>query len=103
LPVTRLTHNAVVAFHRAVCPEDSISGAYHRLNRALQTARISEHPPTWLRHREASTDGYLILAGEEVVLPLRRGRAVSCLAEHRVLAIGSDAAICGLSTCTGPA
>ena len=87
MPVTRLTHNAVVAFHRAVCPEDSISGAYHRLCLALETARMSELPPTWLRHRGAPNDGYLILAGEEAALPLRRGRAVSCLVEHRVLAI----------------
>jgi hypothetical protein len=86
LPHIRLTHNAVVAYHRAVCPEDSVSGAYHRLGRALETARISETPPAWVRDRATRNDGYLILADEDVALPLRRGRAISCLVDRRVLA-----------------
>jgi len=85
LPRARLTHNAVVAFHRAVCPEDSISGAYHRLCRALETGRISQLPPAWVRREKARNDGYLILAGEGVALPLRRGRAVSCLVDSGVI------------------
>jgi hypothetical protein len=90
LPHIRLTHNAVLAFHRAVCPEDSLSGAYRRLGRALETARVSESPPAWVRDRGTRNDGYLILASEDVALPVRRGRAVSCMVDREAFAEPKD-------------
>lgn len=75
----RLTHNAVLAFHRGICPEDSISGAHRRLRDAMQAGLLSEDPPSWLVGGGAMNDGYLLLEGGDAVLPLRAGRAVSCL------------------------
>jgi hypothetical protein len=75
----RLTHNAVVSFHRMLCPTDSLSGAYRELRRECQAAQYTTHAPRWLRRTKASNDGYLLLDGEIAALPVRRGRAVACL------------------------
>jgi hypothetical protein len=79
MPFVRLTHNAVASFHRAMCPANSLSGAYRRLRRECGVAQRSEQPPGWLRGAHPSNDGYLLLAGGDVALALRRGRAVTCL------------------------
>jgi hypothetical protein len=74
-----LTHNAVVGFHRVLCPTDSLSGAYRELRRECKAAQYIAHAPSWLRRTNASNDGYLLLDGEIAALPIRRGRAVACL------------------------
>jgi hypothetical protein len=75
----RLTHNAVIGFHRVLCPANSLSGAYRELRRECKAARYTAHAPSWLRRTNASNDGYLLLGGEAAVLPIKRGRAVACL------------------------
>jgi hypothetical protein len=76
---TRVTHNAVCAFHRALCPSDSVTGAYRLLLQECEQALFSDHAPAWLHHSDPRTEGYLLLPGEAAALPLRNGRAVSCL------------------------
>jgi hypothetical protein len=75
----RLTHNAVAGFHRVLCPTSSMSSAYRELRRACAVARYTDCAPNWLRRANASNEGYLVLDDETVALPIRRGRAVSCL------------------------
>lgn len=75
----RLTHNAVASFHRALCPANSVSGAYRLLRRECEAAWHSDQPPSWVRAPHSSNDGYLLLADGNVALALRRGRAVACL------------------------
>jgi hypothetical protein len=76
---TRLTHNAIAGFHRVLCPTNSHSGAYHELRKACRAARYTDQAPSWLRRTHAGNDGYLLLYGETVALPVRKGRAVACL------------------------
>jgi hypothetical protein len=82
----RLTHNAVVSFHRALCPASSLSGAYRQLRRECEAARHSDQPPAWLCSPHPSNDGYLLFGAGNVALALRRGRAVTCLVnpQHRL-------------------
>jgi hypothetical protein len=75
----RLTQNAVVGFHRVLCPTNSLSGAHRELRHACKAAQYTDRAPGWLRRTNASNDGYLLLDGETAALPLRRGRAVACL------------------------
>jgi hypothetical protein len=75
----RLTQNAIVSFHRVLCPTSSLSGAYRELRQACRAARYTDHAPSWLRRANVSNDGYLLLDGETAALPIRRGRAVACL------------------------
>ena len=75
----RLTHNAVASFHRRLRPTDSLSGAYRALRRACEQARYTERAPSWLGAARSDNDGYLLLDGEAVALPVRRGRVVACL------------------------
>jgi hypothetical protein len=85
MPFVRLTHNAVVSFHRALCPANSLNGAYRRLRRECEAAGRSDRPPGWLSGPHPSTDGYLLLEGGNAALALRGGRAVTCLVnpQHR--------------------
>jgi len=76
----RLTHNAVLGYQRSLAPENSISGAYGQLKRACARGRFQLRPPAWLRKTCKGTEGYLILEDEIAALPIRRGRAVACLA-----------------------
>lgn len=75
----RLTHNAVVGFHRARCPGHSLNSAYQTLRDACGAAFYSELAPGWLGRVNPDTDGYLVLDAENAALPVRRGRAVGCL------------------------
>jgi hypothetical protein len=79
MPFVRLTHNAVASYHRALCPANSLNGAYRQLRRECDAARHSDQPPAWLCSPHPSNDGYLLLDGGDAVLALRRGRAVTCL------------------------
>lgn len=79
----RLTHNAVVGFRRALCPANSLSAAHSTLRDACELASYSELAPAWLGRIDPYTDGYLLLEGEKAALPVRRGRAVACLAKPR--------------------
>jgi hypothetical protein len=73
----RLTHNAVVGFHRVLCPTNSMSGAYRELRRACEAALYTDRAPSWLRRINANNGGYLVLDDETAALPIRRGRAVA--------------------------
>jgi hypothetical protein len=75
----RVTHNAVVGFQRAMCPEESLRGAHRRLREACSLAVYIDRAPGWLRPADPSTDGYLVLHNQSAALPVRRGRAVACL------------------------
>jgi hypothetical protein len=75
----RLTHNAVVAYQRRLAPSQSISGAYQELKRACASGRYEQRPPGWLRENRGKADGYVLLEGEVAALPLRNGRAITCL------------------------
>jgi hypothetical protein len=75
----RLTHNAVISFHRALCPSGSLNAAYVQLRRECETAQHSERAPSWLRGAHPNNDGYLLLDGGNAALALRDGRAVTCL------------------------
>jgi hypothetical protein len=43
--MVRLTH-AVAGFHRALCPENSLSGAYRELRRECSKARYAPSAPS---------------------------------------------------------
>lgn len=75
----RLTHNAVISFHRALCPTGSLNAAYRQLRRECETAQRSDRAPSWLRDAHPSNDGYLLLDDGNAALALRDGRAVTCL------------------------
>jgi hypothetical protein len=79
----RLTQNAVAGFQRALKPASSLSAAHHALNEACKRARYSEQPPSWLQRVSPNNDGYLLIGGDAAALPIRRGRAVACLANPR--------------------
>lgn len=80
ISVPRLTHNAVVSYKRLLSPQSSISGAYRELRQACARGEIVREAPPWLSRASSDNDGYLVLEEELAVLPIRRGRAVACLA-----------------------
>lgn len=76
----RLTQNAIAGFQRLVGPASSPGGAHQALRRACRSGHFSADAPTWLVRVDDDNDGYLLLDGEVAALPIRRGRAVGCLA-----------------------
>lgn len=79
----RLTHNAVMGFHRSLTPSSSPSRAHRELTRICSNARVIEDPPVWLTRTDSRNDGYLLLEDERAVLPVRHGRVVACLVNPR--------------------
>jgi hypothetical protein len=80
ISVPRLTHNAVLSYKRLLSPQSSISGAYRELRHACARGELMREAPPWLSRIRGDSEGYLVLEGEIAVLPIRRGRAVACLA-----------------------